>query len=113
MISTDLAPFSLAAAAKAEGSMKGAGTVSVTSPRLSLASSTQNIRSVNSNSVAVRFPSAPFAGVQLLTSTTAGLPVCADVAEPAVPNSTRTSASCATRCEIDAMITAVVLGSGG
>jgi hypothetical protein len=89
--------------------MNGAGTVSATSPRCSLASSATNIRTVNSNSATARFASAALPGIQFLTSTTSGLPADAPAAEPAVPESTRTSASCATRSEI----AAVVLGSGG
>ena len=93
--------------------MKGAGTVSATSPRRSFANSATNIRIVNSSSAKARLSNAALPGIQFLTSTTAGLPADAAAAEPAVPDSTRTSASCATRSEIAAMIAAVVLGSGG
>ena len=93
--------------------MKGAGTVSATSPRRNLTSSAANIRTVNSNSAKARLTSAALPGIQFLTSTTSGLPADATDAEFAVPESTSTSASRATRSEIAAMIAAVVLGSGG
>jgi hypothetical protein len=41
------------------------------------------------------------------------LPADTGDADLAVPDSTKTSASCAARTEIAAMIAAVVLGSGG
>ena len=93
--------------------MKGAGTVTATSPRRSLISIATNIRIVNSSSAIARLSNAALPGIQFLTSTTSGLPAAAAAAEPAVPDSTRTSASRATRSEIAAMIAAVVLGSGG
>ena len=93
--------------------MKGAGTVSATSPRRSFTSSATNIRTVNSSSANARLSNAALPGIQFLTSTTCRLAGGRSRAEPAVPDSTRTSASCATRSEIAAMIAAVVLGSGG
>lgn len=90
--------------------MKGAGTVSATSPRRNFTTSAANIRIVNSSSAKARLNNAALPGFQFLTSTIWGLPAAA---EPAVPDSTRTSAPCATRSEIAAMIAAVVLGSGG
>jgi hypothetical protein len=67
---------------------------------------------VYNNSANARFASATLPGIQFLTSTTAGLPADAPGAEPAVPESTRTSASSAKRSEIAAIIAAVVLESG-
>ena len=93
--------------------MKGAGTVSATSPRRNFTNSAANIRIVNNSSARARLSNAALPGIQFLTSTTAGLPADATAAEPAVPDSTKTSASRATRSEIAAMIAAVVLGSGG
>jgi hypothetical protein len=93
--------------------MKGAGTVSATSPRRNFIDSAANIRTVNSSSAKARLSNAALPGIRFLTSTTAGLSATAAAAEPAVPDSTKTSASRATRSEIAAMIAAVVLGSGG
>ena len=93
--------------------MKGAGTVSATSPRCSRASIVANVRAVNSSSASARLSSAALPGIQFLISTTSGLPSDGAAAEPAVPDSTTTSASYATRSEIAATIAAVVPGSGG
>ena len=60
-----------------------------------------------------RLSSAPFPGNQFLISTTTGCPGDGALAEPGMPETTITSASCAIRSAIAAMIAAVVLWSGG
>ena len=50
--------------------MKGAGTVSATSPRRNFTNSAANIRIVNSSSAKARLSNAALPGIQFLTSTT-------------------------------------------
>jgi hypothetical protein len=89
--------------------------VIATSPRFSLFDTAMNARSVKDASAAARLISAAFAGIEFLISMTIGWferrgPL---VAEPEVPESTRTGTSAA-RCMATAcMIAAVVLRSGG
>ena len=95
--------------------MKGAVTVSATSPRCNFVDSATNARIVKHVSAAARLISAAFARHPVLDldhdGRFAGVGSC--WLEPGVPDSTRTGASAARCSAISAMIAAVVLESGG
>src|ERR1700694_2462831 len=94
--------------------MKGAVTVSTTSPRRNFSRRAHDVRTVNETSAMARLKSATLPGIRFLISTTVGLPEVTGSSDldPGVPESTRTGA-CVARCPAIAdMIAAVVLRSG-
>ena len=95
--------------------MKGAVTVSATSPRRNVLNVARKARIVKDASATARLISAPFAAIRFLISTTSGRFAEAGpgVADPAHPESTSTGRSAARCSDIFDMMAAVVPGSGG